>query len=222
MAHRGGEFVRGEHEAAVAGDRHHRHVAPRVLRAERGGEAPAEIVLIARREKGPRLVDREGEPRGEADLRDFVDEDAVLRQFGADRFEEGDLRRELVEALAPCGLALLHLGRARRPLGVVRRQRGEQAAQDRRGVADQRDGRLVQAVVLLGVGIDADDRRARVDAPVPELGSSRVPTPSTTSASPHSSRPSGSVDAERIAAVEHAAAAPIGEHRRLQHRRQRA
>ena len=45
----------------------------------------------------------------------------------------------------------------------------------------------------------------------------RVPTPSTTSASPHSSRPSGRVTLKRIAAVEHAAAAAIAEHRRLQH-----
>ena len=51
--------------------------------------------------------------------------------------------------------------------------------------------------------------------------SMREPMPSTTSASPHSSRPSGSVDAQRIAAVEHAAAAPIAEHRRLQHGGQR-
>ena len=44
--------------------------------------------------------------------------------------------------------------------------------------------------------------------------------PSTTSASAHSSRPSGSVTLNGIAAVEHAAAAAIAEHRRLQHRRE--
>ena len=99
VAHGGGEFVAGVEEAAVAADREHRHVGPRVLRAERGGKAPAEIVLIAGREKRARLVDRKGEAGGKADLRDFVDIDAVLRQFGADRVEEGELRRELCQTL---------------------------------------------------------------------------------------------------------------------------
>ena len=103
-------------------------------------------------------------------------------------------------------------------LGVVRRQHVEQALQDRLGVADQRDRRLVQT--RAGSSGSASTRmivEVVVDAPLLELESACVPTPSTTSASPHSSRPSGRVTLKRIAAVEHAAAAPVAEHRRLQH-----
>ena len=84
MAHRGRHFGCREHEAAVAGDRQHRHVAPGVLRTERGGKAAAQIVLIAGRQEGARPIDRESEPRGEAELCHLVDKNAVLRQLGAD------------------------------------------------------------------------------------------------------------------------------------------
>ena len=60
------------------------------------------------------LIDRKGEAGGKADLRDLVDIDAVLRQFGTDRFQEGELRRELfLQSPAHPGLALLHLLAAR-------------------------------------------------------------------------------------------------------------
>ena len=49
MTHGGCHLVCREQKAAVAADRQHRHVAPRVLRAERRGEAVAEIVLVAGR-----------------------------------------------------------------------------------------------------------------------------------------------------------------------------
>ena len=49
VAHGGGELVAGVEKSAVAVDREHRNVRPRVLRAERGGIAPAEIVLVAGR-----------------------------------------------------------------------------------------------------------------------------------------------------------------------------
>src|SRR5450759_1136870 len=45
VAHGGGELVTGVEKAAVAVDREYRHVGPRVLRAERGGVAPAQLVL---------------------------------------------------------------------------------------------------------------------------------------------------------------------------------
>ena len=92
VADGGRHLVAGVKEAAVAVDRQHRHIRPRLLRAERGGIAPAEIVLIAGRQESARLVDRHGEARDKADLRDFVDENAVLRQRGADGLEESELR----------------------------------------------------------------------------------------------------------------------------------
>ena len=46
-------------------------------------EYEPERVLEARREIGARLLDGKGDARGEAHLRDLIDEDAVFRQRGA-------------------------------------------------------------------------------------------------------------------------------------------
>ncbi len=111
------------------------------------------------------------EPRGEAELGDLVDENAVLGQFGADRVEES---RSAERWSWPCrwricGVPLLHLRLAGRALGVVRRQRVDQAAQDRAGVADQRDRRAAaNRSGFLGIGVDADDGEVRVGAPLRE------------------------------------------------------
>ena len=104
---------------------------------------------------------------------------------------------------------------------VVRRQHVEQAPQDRLGVADQRDRRLVQAAGLLRIGVDADDLEVLVDAPLPELDQH-----AGADAEHHVGLAPQLVaerqrHAQRIAAVEHAAAAAIAEHRRLQHGGQR-
>src|SRR5262249_44921679 len=98
MMYGGRNFIGGEEKAAVARDRQYRHIGARVLRAERGGVAPAEIVLVARRKERPRLVDRKQEPGGKTDLGDLVDEDAVFGQLRPDRVEKADLRGELVQA----------------------------------------------------------------------------------------------------------------------------
>src|SRR5215468_5955085 len=47
MVHRGRNLVRGGEKAAVTRDRQDRYIPPRVLCTECGGEAPAEVVLIA-------------------------------------------------------------------------------------------------------------------------------------------------------------------------------
>src|SRR5262249_27174418 len=47
MVHSGRKLIRGEEKAAVARDRQHRHIGACMLRAKRGGVAPAEIVLVA-------------------------------------------------------------------------------------------------------------------------------------------------------------------------------
>src|SRR5271166_2041821 len=57
------QLIGGKEKAAVPRDRHHRHVAPRVRRAERGCKSPPQIVLISGRQKCARLVDREQETR---------------------------------------------------------------------------------------------------------------------------------------------------------------
>ena len=50
----------------------------------------------------------------------------------------------------------------------MRAERVDQPAQDRRGIADQRDRRPAEAFRLLGIGVDADDREVVVDAPLGE------------------------------------------------------
>ena len=69
----------------------------------------------------------------------------------------------------PLRLALFHLGLARGALAIVRGQFVDEPPQDRRGIADQRDRRLAEALGLLGIGIDADDREIVVAAPLREL-----------------------------------------------------
>src|SRR6202008_4985872 len=99
MAHRGGKLGGGEQKAAVAGDRDNRHVGPRVLRAERVAETPAERVLVARREKRARSIDRKQQPGGKADLRNLIDKNPVLGKLGADRVEECNLRGKFFQPL---------------------------------------------------------------------------------------------------------------------------
>src|SRR5207248_7566830 len=100
MLHGGGQLLHSEHEAAVAVDRYHRPGRIRDLDAERGHIAEAEVVLIAARDIGARLVHREAEAGGESDLADLFDEEAVARQYRADRVQEGELRLHHLE-LAP-------------------------------------------------------------------------------------------------------------------------
>ena len=193
VAHRGRQLVRREQKAAVAGDRQHRHIAARVLRAERGGEAPAEIVLVAGRQERARLVDRKGEARGKADLRHLVDEDSVLRQFGADRVEKGRAAARAWRAACAAGLALLHLVAARGPPRIVGRQHVEQAPQDRlRSPISATAGLAKRA----GSSGSASTRMIARSSSIPHCCSGEcrcVPTASTTSASAHNSWPSGRV-----------------------------
>ena len=96
-------------------------------------------------------------------------------------------------------------------------ERVDQAAQDRLGVADERDrGRRKRSGSSGSASIRIDRERV-VDAPLVERPvNSRVPIPSTTSASRPQLMAERQRHAEWIAAVEHAAAAPEGHHRRLQ------
>ena len=96
-------------------------------------------------------------------------------------------------------------------------ERVDKPAQDRLRVADERHRGLMHARRLLGIGIDADDRDVVVDAPLRE----RVIHPRADAEHDVGLAPELAAErqrhAEGIAAVEHAAAAPIAEHRRLQH-----
>src|SRR6185437_2479566 len=104
---------------------------------ERRRVTPAEIVLIAGREKRARLVYWHGDAGDEADLRDLVDEDAVLGQFGAHGVDKGELRAEFLQPLFQLGLALQHLFAARGAPRVHASERVDQFAEHGGGVADQ-------------------------------------------------------------------------------------
>ena len=220
VAHGGRHFRRREQEAAIAGDRQHRHVAPRVLRAERGGEAIAQIVLIAGREKGARLINRKGEAGREAKLRHLIDENAVVRQRRTDRRKIRKLRHELGEALLHAGMALAHLVRTRRPAGIVRRQDVEQAAQYRRGVPDQRDLGFGDARRLVRVGIDTDNGQIAIDAPLQQRHVQMGADAKDDIGLGPQFAAERQVDRKRIAIAQDAAAPAIGEDRRLQQMRQ--
>ena len=84
-------------------------------------------------------------------------------------------------------------------------------------VADQSRGGLVQPARLLRVGVDADHLELLVHAPLAELDQhARAHAQHDVGFAPELVR-ERQRHAERIAAVEHAAAAAIAEHRRLQH-----
>ena len=141
MAHGGGEFLRLIHEAAIAGDQHHAAVGHRRLRAEGDAEAPAEIVLIAAGKIEARRLHRESETAGEADLRDVLHENAVLRQGGADRAQEAELRTEA----ARCGRRTIRAPLRSRPRGRARgcaraARRPARAARSRRRRPARRRG----------------------------------------------------------------------------------
>ena len=220
MAHRGRHFGCREHEAAVAGDRQHRHVAPGILRAERGGKAVAQIVLIAGRQEGARPIHRKGEPRGEAELCHLVDKNAVLRQLGANCRKIVELRRELRQPLAHAVMAFAHLVGARWPARVVGRQKIEQSLQDRPGIPDQRDLWFGDARRRFRIHVDGNDSEVAIEAPLQERH-----VQMRTDAEHHvrfgpQFVAERQVDRKRIAIAQHAAAAAIGENRRLQQMRQ--
>src|SRR4051794_13473879 len=94
MTHRGRQLLHIEHEAAVARDRDHRHIAERVLGPKRGGDAPAERALVAGRDVSARRARLIRIARRIADLGELIDDDAVVRQYITDRIEIAELRGE--------------------------------------------------------------------------------------------------------------------------------
>ena len=100
------------------------------------------------------------------------------------------------------------------------RQHVDEPAQNRGGVPHQRDRRSMHARGLRRVGVDPDHREVVVGSPMLE----RMEHPRADADDHVGLAPQFAAERERdaqgIAAVEHAAAAPIGQHRRLQHRGQ--
>jgi hypothetical protein len=85
VAGRGRQFLHIVHKPAIARDRHDRPVGAADFGAERGRKTEPQRVLIAAVDVGARLIDRERHPADIADLRQVLDIDAVIGQFGADR-----------------------------------------------------------------------------------------------------------------------------------------
>src|SRR5439155_19875876 len=107
-------------QPAVARDRDDRQIGPPDFGAECGRKAEAQRALVAAMNVGPWPVDRERHPPDIADLRQILDIDPVLGQFGADRLQELTLRAELVGEFGEgAGLQSLELVLARRPTDVA-------------------------------------------------------------------------------------------------------
>ena len=68
----------------------------RDLGAERGGKPRTERALITRGDKGARLVDRKPIPGGEADLRQLIGDDGIVRQHLAQDIQVRHLRLHLL------------------------------------------------------------------------------------------------------------------------------
>ena len=99
---------------------------------------------------------------------------------------------------------------------MVFRERVDQLPQGRRGIADQRDFGLAQTRGFFAVGIDAHDLQIFIDAPRGERHEQPGADRQHRVGLAPQFAPERQRDAERIAAVEHAAATPIGQHGRLQ------
>src|SRR5437764_2695262 len=160
MLHGGGQLLHSEHEAAVAVDRYHRPGRIRDLDAERGHIAEAEVVLIAARDIGARLVHREAEAGDESDLADLFDEEAVARQYRADRVQEGELRLHHLELAPGTRLEILEFRFPGRTLAQARRERLEERAHSEARVGHHADlGRAARH--LRRVYVDAHDPQLR-------------------------------------------------------------
>ena len=224
VAHRGRQLVRGEHEAAVAGDRQHRHVAAArparrarwrspsrdcpgsrargtcaACRPETRAARQSRSASPRRRRCRPRAA-RRGSPSRKASC------GASLRQPLAPCWPGAPASRRCARRAAYCAPAAPRAAAA----GSARRRRparppacaGGRAPPDRR-----RRGRSSRSLSMPHCRSWIEHARADAEHHVglaPQLAAERQR------------------DAQRIAAVEHAAAAAIAEHRRLQHRGERA
>ncbi len=195
VAHRGRHLVAGEHEAAVAADRHHRHVAAARAARRARWQSPSRDCPDSRA-RGTCAACRPGR-RGGRQSRSASPRRRRCRPPAVRRGSRRGRRaaaRSCCRRCAPFRLALLHLGLgARRACGLCA---GSASSSRRRiGLASP-----ISATAGLcsraGSSGSASTRMICRSSSTPHCVSwmsMRVPTASTTSASPHSSRPSGSV-----------------------------
>ena len=167
---RRGELGDGEKRAAVATDRQHRHVAPRMRDPQCGGKAIAECSLIACRDEAARMVARESEARDISGLCQLVDEDAVTRERITDCAEPFQLSAKFLSILGrtPC----LGIGRAFGPVRVRVGNAVHCVDQQGQGIGKPRmdadiDWRAAPDLRL--VDIDMDDLHCIVMAPCHDL-----------------------------------------------------
>src|SRR4029078_1180415 len=90
----------------------------------------------------------------------------VIRQFGADRLEEGQLWRELGKTLAQLGLTAPHFVVAWCTARIYFGELCDQCAQYRSRITDKRDLRLADPRGLVRVGVDAHDLQRLVHTPL--------------------------------------------------------
>jgi hypothetical protein len=187
-----------------------------VLDAQCGRKAPAEIVLIARRDVGARPIDRIGQPGREAHLGHFLHENAILRQRGPDRVQKADEGAEASELEPELSLPRHHILAPRWARLIILRDEVNQAAQDRLGVAHQGDRGRLPARRLLRIGVKADHREVVIHAPLVERDVQMRADPEHSVGLSPQLVPERQGHAHGIARVEDATAAPKGQDRGLQ------
>ena len=94
----------------------------RNLHAERGGKAVPQCALVPAGDQVPRLIHGESVPGSKTDLRDLVNEVAVVWKRFANRIQPSDLRLNYVDALTRSMLERCELPFARRALREISRQ----------------------------------------------------------------------------------------------------
>src|SRR5882757_908420 len=97
MLHGSGQLLQAEHKAAISGYRDDGPIWIRHLDPECGRKSVAERALISRGDERTRLINGEAIPGRKAHLRHLVHEEAVARQYCADRLQIGELRLNLLD-----------------------------------------------------------------------------------------------------------------------------
>ena len=161
----GRQLLDVEHESAVTVDRKDGCIWTCDLGTETGRVPPTERALVAGSDKAPRIVNRHSEAADIADLRELVDEDAILRQCISDSVDIRQLGREGSEHLHRLGAGFVQLVFPRGPFCVVFRQSVGQSGQDGGGITDDTDIRFVDPVHFFGGKIDTDHLQVTVRAP---------------------------------------------------------
>ena len=205
-----------EHKTAVAGDGDHRFVGVRHFDAESGGITPAQSALVAGRDVGARLVDLELGAADIADLGQVIDKVAIIGEDAAHRLEESNLRRNRFGPRINFGFDIFHLLRARGATDAGRLEGADQLWHHLFTARDKTDRRLLYAVMLFWVNIDANHLELLIGAPTHQRAGDAAAQGHHDIGLFPELMAGGGADRQRVAAADNAVAATPGDDRRLQ------